>query len=409
MQRVLLLLSKTSYRTSDFLLAAEKLGIDVVIGSDQENLLAEFSGNRFVALDFYRPTEAAKAVQKYADIETLDAIIPVDEVTTATAAAACEILGLEQNPVAAISTTGNKYRFRQFLKHSKISNIGFSLIDRDADIAAIARKLPFPVVLKPLMLSGSRGVIRVNNDNEFGAAIDRIGAILDSLEDVAEAQSRKFILAEEYIPGAEIALECLVENGQLKVLAIFDKPDPLEGPYFEETIYVTPSRLPEDQLQSAIAVTERAIAALGLIIGPVHAEIRLNKEDVQLVELAPRSIGGLCSRVLELGTGQSLEEIILQQVVGMIPDTESHQAQPAGVMMIPIPKKGILKSVWGREEALSVDGITDITISIPRGGNVVPLPEGNRYLGFIFAKGDSPEIVEQSLRHAHGRLKFEIS
>lgn len=406
--RVLLLLSKTSYRVTDFMRAARNLDIEVVVGSDQENLLAALSGNGVISLDFRKIPEAVDAVVSYARKFPLTAIIPVDEVTGQVGAQASDILGLVQNPPRAVENASNKFSFRSFLTREGLSDVGFERIDRQGDIARSGRAQSYPKVLKPLALSGSRGVIRVNNDNEFGAAIERIGKILDSCDFDADADESRFILSEDYIEGAEIAVEGLIEAGRLKVLAIFDKPDPLEGPYFEESIYVTPSRHSEAALNGACALMQQAIDGLGMVTGPVHGEIRINDAGAHLIELAPRSIGGLCSRVLELGAQRSLEEIILMQAIRQPVVEDAEMAQAAGVMMIPIPAKGTLQAVTGLEEAHAVQNVTDVTISIPLGGDIIPLPEGNRYLGFIFARAKTPDLAEQALREAHACLDFQI-
>jgi biotin carboxylase len=260
-------------------------------------------------------------------------------------------------------------------------------------------------VVKPVRLSGSRGVIRADDPGEFIRAWERSRQIV--LRE-GESLDRGELLVERYLPGLEVALEGLLTDGSLQTLALFDKPDPLEGPFFEETIYVTPSRLPEATQAAISARTGEAAAALGLREGPIHAELRINDEGIWLIEMAGRSIGGLCSTVLEFGAGISLEEIILRHAVGLpLPSTE-RTSGAAGVMMIPIPKGGILRETSGREEAALVPGVTGVEITAPLNQPLTPLPEGASYLGFIFARGESPEAVEGALREAHTRLAFRI-
>jgi biotin carboxylase len=272
-----------------------------------------------------------------------------------------------------------------------------------------AREQSYPCVLKPTFLAASRGVIRANNPDEFVAAFRRIADLIAQPE-VAEKgrEATREVLVEEYVPGVEVALEGLLIAGHLKVLAIFDKPDPLDGPYFEETIYVTPSRHP-DAVQDNIASTTAAAArAIGLREGPVHAELRVNEHGPWLIEIAARSIGGLCSRTLRFGAGLSLEDLILMHAIGRGVEAYERERQPAGVMMIPIPRAGILREVRGMHAARQVPGIVDLTISATLGKPIVPLPEGSAYLGFIFARGESPAAVETALRNAHRRLTFVI-
>jgi biotin carboxylase len=272
--------------------------------------------------------------------------------------------------------------------------------------ADIARQIPFPCVVKPLRLSGSRGVIRADDPTAFIMAWERTKRLLLTEEGLDPATTS--IMIEEYIPGVDVAVEALLIDGKLQVLAIFDKPDPLEGPFFEETIYVTPSRLPEE-IQAAIALrTAQAAEAVGLRVGPVHAEHRINDRDVWPIELAGRSIGGMCSSVLEFGAGMSLEELILRQAVGMSIESTERQQGAAGVMMIPIPKKGMFRGVEGVNDAASVPGITGVEISARLNYPIMPLPEGASYLGFIFARGDDPASVESAIREAHSRLNIRI-
>jgi hypothetical protein len=195
----------------------------------------------------------------------------------------------------------------------------------------------------------------------------------------------------------------------LKPLALFDKPDPLEGPFFEETIYVTPSRLPDALQRRITAAAAAACAALGLSEGPVHAELRVNDDGPWIIEVAARSIGGLCSRTLRFGTGMSLEEVILRHALGWPIDSLVREQRPAGVMMIPIPRAGRLGAIHGRERATGVEGIEEVAITAHVGQELVPLPEGWQYLGFIFARADTPDAVEKALREAHAHLRFEIT
>jgi biotin carboxylase len=288
----------------------------------------------------------------------------------------------------------------------------FWLLSTDEDPTVFAQRAPYPVVLKPLSLAASRGVIRANDADEFVGAFEAIASILSESDlsldqDRVDPASRQ-ILIEEFIPGVEVALEGLLLDGSLTTLALFDKPDPLDGPYFEETIYVTPSRLPLDSQGLITDAAQRAARALGLRSGPVHAELRLNGLGAWIVEIAARSIGGLCASTLRFGDGTSLEEIILRQAAGLDLTSLEREQRPAGVMMIPIPAAGVLRAVNGLEDAEAVPGITEVTISIPCGERVEPLPRASRYLGFIFARADTPADVEEALRRAHGLLRFDI-
>ncbi len=275
------------------------------------------------------------------------------------------------------------------------------------DPLTIAGEVEYPCVVKPLLLSGSRGVIRADDPGEFFAAFRRTRAILEATGLAAAEHS---ILVEQYVPGVEVALEGLLTDGTLDTLALFDKPDPLDGPYFEETIYVTPSRLPAEVQAAVSRRAAEAARAIGLREGPVHAELRIDRDqdEIWTIELAGRSIGGLCSSVLEFGAGMGLEELILRHAAGLPLGSTDRGAAAAGVMMIPIPKRGMLRGVDGLGAAAAVPGVTGIEITAPINQPIVPLPEGESYLGFIFARRPTPAEAETALREAHARLAFRI-
>jgi biotin carboxylase len=267
--------------------------------------------------------------------------------------------------------------------------------------------LAYPVVVKPVCLSASRGVIRADHQTDLRQAIARIQVMLHK-ERLADPDLARWLLVEQYIPGQEVALEGMLHDGRLTVMAVFDKPDPLEGPYFEETYYTTPSRHPAETQVELEAQVQAACAAYGLREGPIHAECRLNEHGVWILEVAARSIGGLCGQLLRFGTGYSLEELVLAQAMGRrLPVTPA--AGGAGVLMIPIPRAGVLRRVEGLLEAQQVPGITAIDIQIREGHELVPLPEGASYLGFIFARGDTPAQAEAALRQAHACLNIVVA
>jgi len=297
---------------------------------------------------------------------------------------------------------------REVLSRAGVPSPPYALFTVSSDPEVAARRVSYPVVLKPTILAASRGVIRADSEAEFVTAFRRVAAILETPEVAALGEGADQILVEGFIPGREVALEGLLVEGDLRVLALFDKPDPLEGPFFEETIYVTPSRLPADVQRAIADQTAWGATALGLREGPVHAELRVDERGPWLIEIAARSIGGLCSRTLRFGTGLTLEEIILRHALGIDVESLERERVPAGVLMLPIPRGGVLEAVRGREAALAVPGIEAVTITAHVGQELVPLPEGSRYLGFVFARAESPERVEAALREAHGRLDFAI-
>ena len=409
MLRLLLLVPTTTYRTEDFVQAASRLDVDLVVASEHPNVFGERLPDNLLTLDFNDPREAAREVAALARRNPFSAVVPVDDRTTVVGAAIAQALGLGSNPVAAMSATRNKYQMRLALTKAGMPSPPCVLFTLADDPALAAQTVPYPCVLKPTILAASRGVIRADSEEEFVAAFRRIEAILKEPDVAAFGEGSDQILVEGFIPGKEAALEGLLVKGVLHVLALFDKPDPLDGPFFEETIYVTPSRLPADTQTAMADLTLWAARALGLREGPIHAELRVNETGPWVIEIAARSIGGLCSRTLRFGTGLTLEELILRHALGIEIESLERQRQPAGVMMIPIPRGGVLEEVRGLPAAKAVPGIEEVTITIHLGQEVVPLPEGSRYLGFIFARAETPECVEAALRQAHRRLDFAIA
>ena len=408
MRRVLLLIPSTSYRARDYLEAARRLDIEIVVGSDHRQALAEFSGGRSLALEFTPIGEGVARILEYARRFPLRAIIGTDDETAVLAAAASRVLRLPHNDPESVAIARDKHRFRQAMARGGVRSPWFRRISLDEDLNAIARSVDYPCVLKPLKLSASRGVIRADDADGFLAASARIRRILDSANGPVRALAADSILVEAFIPGREVALEGLLERGRLRTLALFDKPDPLDGPYFEETLYVTPSRLPQALQREIAAQVDRAASALGLREGPVHAELRVNEGGVWMVEMAARTIGGLCSRVLRFAPGVTLEELVLRHALTQPTDDLTRHGDAAGVMMIPIPRAGRLRGISGLDAARSIPAIDDVIVSVAIDDWLVPLPEGDRYLGFIFATADAPADVEKALRRAHQQLAFDI-
>ena len=404
MDRLLLILPSATYRAPDFLAAARELGVAVTVASERRAAMSAAMGDRALTLRLSDPTLAAQQIADRARETPFAAVVGVDDQGVMAAALGAQRLGLPHNPPDAVARTRDKAAMREALAAAGVPQPRFALAALEADVAAVARAVGPPCVVKPLGLSGSRGVIRVDDAARAPEVADRVRAIQAEAQQPAGAP----LLLESYLPGAEVAVEGLLRAGRLEVLAVFDKPDPLEGPYFEETLYVTPSRLPAGVLAEIEAVTVAAARALGLREGPIHAELRVDGDRVSVLELAARSIGGLCSRALRFGAGVSLEEVILRHALGLGLADVQRESAASGVMMIPIPATGVLRAVDGLREARAVEGIGGLEITISRGRPVVALPEGDRYLGFMFARGASADAVEHALRAAHDRLAIEI-
>ena len=413
MPKVVLVLPKSGYRNEDFVAAAQKLGLEVIAASDVCHQLADIWDEAPVALRFRDAQAAAEELASGVRDRKPVAVVGVDDLTALVAALAAEKLGVPHNPPAAVAAARSKALSREKLRAAGIPVPRFELVQRDlagAELEALLARAPYPCVVKPLVLSGSRGVIRADDPAQLRSALARTGALLRS-PDVAQRRDPQLgrLLVEEFVPGPEVALEGLLMRGRLHVLALFDKPDPLDGPYFEETLYVTPSRHPAP-LQDAVArEVSRGCAALGLLEGPVHAELRLSPDGPRILEVAARSIGGLCGRALRFGVGVSLEELILRHALGLTAEPPPREKRAAGVLMLPIRKRGVLDEVRGVDEARKVPLIEDIAITAHLREELVPLPEGASYLGFAFARGNSPADVEAALRQAGSRIEAVVT
>lgn len=398
-KHLLLFAASTGYQIRVFAEAAERLGVDVTLVSDHCDRMEELWGHRAIAVKFDRIGTAVQAVRG----ENADGVAAVGDLPAVLAAEAAEAMGVPFHPAAAARACHDKYLARQLYQAAGLPLPQFFRAALDEDPRTLAARAPYPCVLKPLGLSASRGVIRANHTAEFVAAFERIRKI-----------GEKYVQVESYIPGKEFAVEGLVTEGRFQPLALFDKPDPLEGPFFEETIYVTPSRESEAVQQALLDTAARAVRALGLRHGPVHVELRYNEQSAWILETHARPIGGLCARALRLrdpeGRGYwPLEELVLRHALGEDVSAVRLDGLASGVMMIPIPKGGIYQSVEGVERAAVVAGIEDVVITAKVGQQFVPLPEGSSYLGFLFARGNSPAMAEAALRQSHAELKFHIA
>ena len=405
--RVLLLLPSATYRAPDFLDAARALGVEVVVATDGGAVLDAMSGRRALAVPFDRPDEAVAAIVASDAAAPLDAVVAVDDVGGVIAARAGQELGLPHNPPDAVAAARDKLTMRVRLAAAEVSQPAFVALaahPRPEDVSAACAAVGLPCVIKPSTLSGSQGVLRADTDTDAVAVVRRVRAIADAAGVDPDAP----LLVEAFVPGPEVAVEGLLVDGELHVLALFDKPDPLDGPAFEETIYVTPSRLDDAARTAVTAAVDGATRALGLVDGPVHAEARVQGTRVAIIEVAARTIGGLCSRTLAFSTGHTLEALVIRRALGM----EVGQLDvvgASGVLMVPIPRAGTLVEVRGQSEARAVPGVTGVEITVARGRTVTPVPEGNRYLGFVLARDVTPERVERALRRAWSLLDVVVT
>jgi len=425
-KRVLLIATTTGYQIRAFGEAAEKLGVRLVFASDRCDRLEDPWWDQAIAVRFHEAEASAGAVVAALEGSRPDGILAVGDRPATLAAAVAQVLGLPGHPPDAAFRSRNKLASREAMRNAGLPVPSFEPVSIHADARALARSASYPAVVKPLALSGSRGVMRVNTAEELVAAFERLRRLLQSPDvRIERDEAHEMAMIESFIPGREFAVEGLLDHGTLRLLAIFDKPDPLDGPFFEETIYVTPSRAPEAVQRAIEEAVAAAVAALGLRHGPIHAECRVESRagvegpEVYVLEVAARPIGGLCSKALRFSgqraagsgqeaTGTSLEEVLLRHALGEDVSAFTREGEASGVMMIPIPQRGIYRGVEGVEAARAVAGIDGIQITMKPDAVLVPLPEGKSYLGFIFARGTAAAGVEGALRTAHARLRFRI-
>jgi D-alanine-D-alanine ligase-like ATP-grasp enzyme len=422
-KKLLLFAAKLGYQTRSLDEAAQRQGVDVIFVTDRCHQLDDPWGDRAIAVHFespevaaYSAMEAVRRLGPNGEAATIDGILAFGDRPAVTASYVARGLGIAYNHPAAVEACRSKLRMREVFRDAGLRGPWY----RSVAVSPIAEPallgISYPCVLKPMSLSASQGVVRANSREEFVAAADRIRRMLDSPEILARREAGlDRMIVEGYIPGREVAVEGLLTDGELRVLAIFDKPDPLEGPYFEETIYVTPSRLSAAEQREIEKCGRDAVRALGLTQGPVHAEFRVNEEGVWPLEVAPRPIGGLCARALrfvapdEVGEPVGLEELLLRHAVGLPGGDWTREAEASGVMMIPVPKSGVLERVDGVDAARKIAGITEVEITARVHDFIAAWPEGSSYLGFLFARGSELAAVERSLHDAHAALKFTIA
>ena len=412
--RVLLVAATTGYQIRSFAAAAARLGVELLLATDRCHVLEDPWQDRAVPIRFHDEDGALEAIKSATRERPLSGVLAVGDRPAVIAAIAAHALWLRGHPPDAVRLAANKLLTRVRLREGGLPSPWFSSVPIDVAAESVIAQVAFPCVVKPLSLAASRGVIRANTPEELVEAIQRVRTLL-RLPDVQAMRDpvNLALLVEEYISGREVAVEGVMSSGELQILAIFDKPDPLQGPFFEETVYVTPPGLPDADVSRLGQALSRAAIALGLSHGPVHAECRVNDRGVFVLEIAARPIGGLCGRALRFDGPDtpdvSLEELLLRHAIGERVSAYRREARAAGVMMIPIPTDGLYKRVAGLDEAREVKHIEEIIITAKLDQRIQPLPEGGSYLGFIFARAPRHDDVVSALRVAHERLRFEFA
>ena len=411
-RRVLLLSTTTGYQLRSFGESAERLGVELMLATDRCHHLDDPWRDGAVPVRFHDDDASLRAILETAERRPIAGVIAVGDRPTVLAARVSEALRLPGNPVEAADATRSKKMMRRRFDTARLRTPWYFHMRADADASKVAAQVTFPCVVKPLGLSASRGVIRADTPQQFEYAVRRVRALLARPEVRAQRTGlTDEILVEGYIEGREYAIEGLLTAGRLRVLAIFDKPDLMDGPFFEETIYVTPPLLSDEVQRAVEGEVQRAVNALGLVHGPIHAECRIGPNGITMLEVAARPIGGLCSKVLRFDTDAgpvALEQLLLRHALGEDVSQLARESGAAAVMMIPIPTRGLFKGVRGETAARDVGYIEDVRITAKRDQLLEPLPEGDSYLGFIFARGPEPRTVVAALREAHRQLAFDV-
>jgi len=404
-KRLLLIAPPNSYRTVSYLESARRQGVDVLVASEGEHsLVGAIASGLHIDLDSPQALEHLLRANRE---HPFAGVVATDDTTVELGSRIARALDLPHNPPQSAQYSHRKDLSRQVLQAAGVRVPGFRVVSLTGALAPQLEGLTFPCVVKPLSLSASRGVIRADTGQQVESACLRIQSIL-AAEGVADEYVSSHLLVESFISGPEVALEGLLHRGKLDVLAIFDKPDPLEGPFFEETYYTTPSRHAAAIQQEIIQCVRDACEGLGLCEGAVHAEVRIGDSGCVIIEVAARTIGGECARLLRFGAGHSLEDLVIAHAVGQ-PLSIKRNNGAAGVLMIPIAKAGSLRRIEGISRARAVPFIEDILINIRDGYELIPLPEGSSYLGFMFACAPEPAQVEAALRKAHAELDVIVA
>jgi len=401
--RLLLLVPTSTYRAEAFIRAAQRLPVDLSIASEAPNSLSHLHPVDLPTFDFSRPADAAARAYALSRSHPVHAVVAVDDQATLAASVIAEALELPHNRAEAVRAAINKARARDRMRDAGIEQPDYRIVPFDR-VVDVARDIAYPAVIKPLSMSASRGVVRVDTASQFVDAFARVATLVEANAAKADEAVRGHLLVESYVPGWEVAVEGIVAKGRVHVFAVFDKPDPLEGPYFPETMYVTPSRLPSSALARVTRLTEDAVRAVGLTHGPFHVEIRGNADRIVPIEVHARSIGGLCSRVVRFADGRSLEDVILADALGFLGEVPALDPRAAGVWMMQSPRRGRFEAMRGVASALEVPGVEEVIVAARPGQRMEPLPEGFLYTGFIFARASTPDAVDHALRTAFARL-----
>ena len=381
MKKLLLVIPENSYKSNDFVVAAEKLGIDFLIITDSEQVSSKFSDT--VIINKFDAELNKNNLKKLKDVTH---VLPVDHSALKFSGYLVDLLEVKGNKLESINLSMNKYESRKIFNSLLDIKVNNEIIKNIDDVNTFINKNGTSV-LKPIYGTASKSVLKINNVEKNKEQIEKL------MQDCFDQD----LVIEEYIDGKEYALEGTIINSELKKIVIFDKPVEYKHPYFEESIYITPSELSSEAEKRVVSIVDKACKKIGLEDGPVHVEFKINENQIFIIEINPRMIGGLCSRCLSFGLFKvSLEEIILHAFMNNELKNIELLNNYVGVLMIPTPKSGKFISI-NKEELEKIPNISNVEITVPEGSDLLEPPYGDKYLGFAFSQGIDKKTVNESL------------
>ena len=381
MKKLLLVIPENSYKSNDFVTSAEKLDLDFLVITDSQQVSGQFSDT--VIIHSFDEELENDVKEKLQDVTH---ILPVDHSALKFSAYLVDLLKAKGNNTKSINTAMNKFESRKIFNSISEIKIQNAIVKKIEDIEIFINENGTSV-LKPIYGTASKSVIKVESFQENKAEVEKL------MQDCSDQD----LIIEEFVDGSEYALEGNLINSELNKIVIFDKPINYKEPYFEESIYIAPTEIPDKTQKEIVNLIGKACKKLGLENGPVHVEFKIHNKEIFIIEINPRMIGGLCSRCLSFGLFKtSLEEIALHAFLNNELKSIDLLSNFVGVLMIPTPISGKFISI-NKNELESIPNVSGVEITVSENSNLLEPPFGDKYLGFVFSQGDSKEKVMESL------------
>ena len=381
MKKLLLVIPENSYKSNDFVTSAQKLDLDFLVITDSQQVSGQFSDT--VIIHSFDEELENDVKEKLQDVTH---ILPVDHSALKFSAYLVDLLKAKGNNTKSINTAMNKFESRNIFNSISEIKIQNAIVNKIEDIEIFINENGTSV-LKPIYGTASKSVIKVESFQENKAEVEKL------MQDCSDQD----LIIEEFVDGSEYALEGNLINSELNKIIIFDKPINYKEPYFEESIYIAPTEIPDKTQKEIVNLIGKACKKLGLENGPVHVEFKIHNKEIFIIEINPRMIGGLCSRCLSFGLFKtSLEEIALHAFLNNELKSIDLLSNFVGVLMIPTPISGKFISI-NKNELESIPNVSGVEITVSENSNLLEPPFGDKYLGFVFSQGDSKEKVMESL------------